>query len=312
MSTGIMVSETDRLKARLKTMWMAGDYDRFSRYMESGAREFYERLGLAPGCRVLDVGCGSGQVALIAAKDGLGVTGVDIASNLIARARARAQAEGLEVRFEQGDAESLSFEDGSFDAVVSLIGAMFAPRPEVVAGELLRVCVPGAPSRWAIGRRKGSSGRCSRRFRSSLHHPECPHRCCGAKKPWSRSGSALDSPTCPSRGACIPSAIRFLRRRWWKSFVATMARPTRRSPLWMRKVESACAKNSKRCGRCITGPTANALRCLPNIWRWSAFEFEVSGESGAMEPEVVESVLAAEALPDGRGIIHGTHAATGF
>ncbi|MDF0643917.1 MAG: class I SAM-dependent methyltransferase [Nitrospira sp.] len=143
MSTGIMVSETDRLKARLKTMWMAGDYDRFSRYMESGAREFYERLGLAPGCRVLDVGCGSGQVALIAAKDGLGVTGVDIASNLIARARARAQAEGLEVRFEQGDAESLSFEDGSFDAVVSLIGAMFAPRPEVVAGELLRVCVPG-------------------------------------------------------------------------------------------------------------------------------------------------------------------------
>lgn len=143
MSTDALVSEGNQLKARLKAMWMAGDYDRFSRYMEGGAREFYERLSLAPGSRVLDVGCGSGQLALIAAKDGLDVTGVDIATNLIERARARAQAEGLAARFEEGDAEALPFEDGSFDAVVSLIGAMFAPRPELVAGELLRVCVPG-------------------------------------------------------------------------------------------------------------------------------------------------------------------------
>lgn len=143
MSNGILVSEGNQLKTRLKAMWMAGDYDRFSRYMESGAREFYERLSLAPGCRVLDVGCGSGQLALIAAKDGLDVTGVDIASNLIDRARARAQAEGLTARFEEGDAEALPFEDGSFDAVVSLIGAMFAPQPDLVARELLRVCVPG-------------------------------------------------------------------------------------------------------------------------------------------------------------------------
>jgi ubiquinone/menaquinone biosynthesis C-methylase UbiE len=122
---------------------MAGDYDRFSRYMEGGAREFYERLQVAPGSRLLDVGCGSGQLALMAAKDGLHVTGVDIAGNLVERARQRAEAEGLTADFREGDAEALPFEDGSFDVVTSLIGAMFAPRPDLVAKELLRVCTPG-------------------------------------------------------------------------------------------------------------------------------------------------------------------------
>ncbi|HLZ35487.1 MAG TPA: class I SAM-dependent methyltransferase, partial [Nitrospira sp.] len=135
--------ESESVKARLKKIWMAGDYDRFSRYMESGARDFYERLNVAPGCQLLDVGCGSGQLALIAAKDGLKVTGVDIAGNLVERARARAQAEGLTARFEEADAEALPFEDASFDVVVSLIAAMFASRPDLVAKELLRVCTPG-------------------------------------------------------------------------------------------------------------------------------------------------------------------------
>ena len=92
MSTNALSSEVDSLKARLKQTWMAGDYDRFSRYMEGGAREFYERLTIAPGSRLLDVGCGSGQLALMASKDCLDVTGVDIASNLIERARARLEA----------------------------------------------------------------------------------------------------------------------------------------------------------------------------------------------------------------------------
>lgn len=86
-----MSPEVESAKTRLKNIWMAGDYDRFSRYIESSARDFYERLYLAPGCQLLDVGCGSGQLALIAAKDGLEVTGVDIASNLVERARERAQ-----------------------------------------------------------------------------------------------------------------------------------------------------------------------------------------------------------------------------
>ncbi|MFZ3014939.1 MAG: class I SAM-dependent methyltransferase [Nitrospira sp.] len=138
-----MIGEMDRLKARLTSIWTAGDYDRFSRYMESSAREFYERLDIAPGSQLLDVACGSGQLALMAAKDGMEVTGVDIAGNLVERARARAQAEGLKVLFQEADAEALPFDDASFDVVVSLIGAMFAPRPELVARELLRVCIPG-------------------------------------------------------------------------------------------------------------------------------------------------------------------------
>lgn len=141
--TSATVGEMDGLKARLKVIWAAGDYDRFSRYMEGSAREFYERLNIAPGCTLLDVACGSGQLALMAAKDGIEVTGVDLADNLVVRARARAQAEGLRARFEEADAESLPFEDASFDVVVSLIGAMFAPQPQLVAKELLRVCVPG-------------------------------------------------------------------------------------------------------------------------------------------------------------------------
>jgi ubiquinone/menaquinone biosynthesis C-methylase UbiE len=141
--TSAATEELDSVKARLKSIWTAGDYDRFSRFMEGGAREFYERLNIAPGCKLLDVACGSGQLALMAAKDGLEVTGVDIASNLVQRAQARAQAEGLRARFEESDAEALPFDDASFDVVVSLIGAMFAPRPQLVAQELLRVCTPG-------------------------------------------------------------------------------------------------------------------------------------------------------------------------
>ncbi len=138
-----MIGEIDSIKARLKSIWTAGDYDRFSRYMEGSAREFYERLNIAPGCQLLDVACGSGQVALMAARDGIDVIGVDIASNSVERARVPAQAAGLSARFEEADAEALPFDDASFDMVVSLIGAMFAPRPQVVAQELLRVCVPG-------------------------------------------------------------------------------------------------------------------------------------------------------------------------
>src|SRR5262249_28540070 len=137
------VAEIESLKSRLQKTWMAGDYDRFSRYMEDGARQYYERLEIPPGARLLDVGCGSGQLALIAAREGFPTTGVDIAENLIERARERAVAERLNARFEVGDAEALPFQDASFDVVVSVIGAMFAPRPELVARELLRVCAPG-------------------------------------------------------------------------------------------------------------------------------------------------------------------------
>ncbi|HQS33503.1 class I SAM-dependent methyltransferase [Polaromonas sp.] len=140
MST--LTPEMESLKARLKATWMAGDYGYFARYLEPGALAFLERLSIAPGTRLLDVGCGAGQIAIPAARAGVRVTGVDIALNSVEQARTRAQAEGLDVRFDEGDAEMLAFEDGAFDLVVSLIGAMFAPRPERVAAELVRVCRP--------------------------------------------------------------------------------------------------------------------------------------------------------------------------
>lgn len=131
------------LKARLKATWMDGNYDYFSRFMESSAIEFLRRLDVQPGAELLDVACGSGQVALLAARGGARVTGIDIATNSILAARGRAAADGLEARFDEGDAEALPYADGSFDVVTSLYGAMFAPRPELVAAELLRVCRPG-------------------------------------------------------------------------------------------------------------------------------------------------------------------------
>src|SRR5215471_14415569 len=154
MSTATIAPEIDGLKAKLKETWSAGDYDYFSRYMERGARTFYEQLDISCGCQLLDVGCGSGQLALWAARDGVNVAGVDIAPDLVRRAQARADAEGLKARFMEGDAEDLPFEDASFDVVTSLIGAMFAPRPDLVAHELLRVCSPGgtiAMANWTPG-----------------------------------------------------------------------------------------------------------------------------------------------------------------
>jgi SAM-dependent methyltransferase len=138
-----MTPEMEALKARLKSMWMSGDYGHFAQYAEPGALEFLARLGAEPGTRMLDVACGAGQIAIPAARAGVRVTGIDIAANLIEQARARARAEGLLVQFDEGDAEMLPYPDAAFDLVVSLIGAMFAPRPERVALELLRVCRPG-------------------------------------------------------------------------------------------------------------------------------------------------------------------------
>jgi SAM-dependent methyltransferase len=92
---------------------------------------------------LLDVGCGAGQIAIPAARAGIQATGLDLAPNWIEQARARAAAEGLTAQFDEGDAEQLPYDDASFDVVVSLVGAMFAPRPERVAAELVRVCRPG-------------------------------------------------------------------------------------------------------------------------------------------------------------------------
>lgn len=97
------------------------------------------RLPLKPGMRVLDVACGSGNLAILSARKGCVTQGVDIATNLVAQARERAKSEGLTIEFTEGDAEALPYPDEAFDAVISMFGAMFVPRPDVVAEELRRV-----------------------------------------------------------------------------------------------------------------------------------------------------------------------------
>lgn len=147
-------TDLDALKSRLKATWMAGDFGLIAKGYEAGAAEFVRRIGLAPGARVLDVACGTGNLALPAARAGTAVTGVDIATNLLEQARSRAAADGLPARFDEGDAEKLPYPDASFDAVISMFGAMFAPRPDLVAAELLRVCRPGgriALANWTPG-----------------------------------------------------------------------------------------------------------------------------------------------------------------
>ena len=143
MTATTMTPDMSALKTRLKATWESGDYGVFAKYLEKGALEFFERLPLRPGTRLLDVGCGAGQLTLPAARKGIQVTGLDLAANLVRQARAKAAAEGLEVQVDEGDAEALPYPDASFDVVMSLIGAMFAPRPELVASEMIRVCKPG-------------------------------------------------------------------------------------------------------------------------------------------------------------------------
>ena len=134
------VSGIEPLKAKLKATWMAGDFGQIAKVIEGCAQDFIDRLELSPGTRVLDVACGSGNLAVPAAHKGADVTGVDIATNLVEQARERAKSEGLSIQFDEGDAEQLPYEDESFDVVVTMFGAMFAPRPELVASELIRVC----------------------------------------------------------------------------------------------------------------------------------------------------------------------------
>ncbi len=132
-----------QLKSGMKAAWMAGDFGQIANFISGEAVDFVARLDLKPHTQVLDVASGTGNSAIPAARAGAKVTGVDIATNLLEQARKRAAAEQVDVRFEEGDAEELPFSDQSFDVVVSMFGAMFAPRPERVAAELIRVCKPG-------------------------------------------------------------------------------------------------------------------------------------------------------------------------
>ena len=126
-------------------LWEKGDFTRIARSMRESGEALVRDLGIVPGLKVLDLGCGDGTTAVPAATLGASVLGVDIASNLVAAGNARARDLGLgNCRFQQGDACDLHWlDDESFDLAVSIFGAMFAPRPFDVAKELVRVTRPG-------------------------------------------------------------------------------------------------------------------------------------------------------------------------
>jgi SAM-dependent methyltransferase len=132
-----------QIKDSMRSMWIAGDFGVVAKTVATAADDFATRLAVPDGAGVLDVACGTGNVAIPLARQGAIVTGVDIAPNLLAQARERAAAENLTARFDEGDAEKLPYADASFDVVVTMFGAMFAPRPQLVAYELARVLKPG-------------------------------------------------------------------------------------------------------------------------------------------------------------------------
>ena len=128
-----------------KALWEKGDFTRLAATMRDSGDELVESLGVREGMEVLDLGCGDGTTAIPEAQRGANVLGVDIAANLVAAGNARAAEVGLSnIRFQEGDASNLEgIEDNRFDLVVSIFGAMFAPRPFDVAREMVRVTKPG-------------------------------------------------------------------------------------------------------------------------------------------------------------------------
>jgi ubiquinone/menaquinone biosynthesis C-methylase UbiE len=128
-----------------KALWEKGDFTRIAESMRESGEELVGKFGITEGLKVLDLGCGDGTTALPAARLGADVLGVDIASNLVEAGNKRAMAEGLtRCKFQEGDASNLNeMADHMFDLVVSVFGAMFAPKPDDVAREMVRVTRPG-------------------------------------------------------------------------------------------------------------------------------------------------------------------------
>lgn len=142
-TTEMPAPDLRQVKQRQQQMWASGDFHAVAALIQPVADDLCEAVDLRADWRVLDVACGSGNAAIAAARRGCDVVGIDYVPALLARGRRRAEAEGLDVDLVEGDAESIPFPDASFDAVVSVFGAMFAPDHAKAFAELARVCRPG-------------------------------------------------------------------------------------------------------------------------------------------------------------------------
>ncbi len=164
-------TELQTLKAKQKATWESGDFGEVAKVIMPCAEEFMARLPITPETPVLDVACGSGNLAIVAARQGCATCGVDIAANLIAQARERAASASLDIDFIEGDAEALPYPGQSFAAVVSMFGIMFAPRPEVVASELYHVTRSGGFVALANWTPEGFIGKMFEVFKAHLPPP---------------------------------------------------------------------------------------------------------------------------------------------
>jgi ubiquinone/menaquinone biosynthesis C-methylase UbiE len=143
METQSRMPDLEAIKERQQKAWSSGNYSKPGVTLILIAESLCEAVDLRPGWRVLDVATGNGNMALAAARRFCEVTAIDYVPALLEDGRERARAEGLEVDFREGDAESIPFPEAYFDAVLSTIGVMFAPDQEKAASELLRICEPG-------------------------------------------------------------------------------------------------------------------------------------------------------------------------
>ena len=135
--------DVEEVKQRTRRAWGFGEYRTLSKVLEPAADALCEVCAVSAGQEVLDVGAGDGNFALAAAREGAKVVASDLSPVMVERGRARTDAEGYQIDWVEADAEELPFEDGRFDCVGSVFGAMIAPRPEVAARELVRVTRPG-------------------------------------------------------------------------------------------------------------------------------------------------------------------------
>jgi ubiquinone/menaquinone biosynthesis C-methylase UbiE len=134
--------DVDAIKERNRQIWGLGDYSALSEALRPAAEALADACAVSAGQEVLDVAAGDGNFAVACAREGASVVASDLSPGMVERGRARAQADGYDIEWVEADAEALPFDDGRFDCVGSVFGAMIAPRPRVVAEELFRVVRP--------------------------------------------------------------------------------------------------------------------------------------------------------------------------
>ena len=150
--------DVSELKDRARFVWAQGDYPEVATHIESAAVALVEALGVGPDTSLLDVGAGTGNVAVAAARRGAKVIASDLTPELIEEGKKRTANEGLDIEWREADAEELPFEDDQFDFVTSCFGAMFAPRADRAASEMTRVTKPGGKVGFAAWTLEGFQG----------------------------------------------------------------------------------------------------------------------------------------------------------